>query len=1345
MIKSLKRNDIRYTPFIANKSWNVQNQRFEDLISWQSGSESGSLLLTFLNYEDGTRVLEISSAYSSALAYQQQDPDFARFSIGKNLTGSTFYPVGSRFYSSETNPLNIDESYQSLVYNTKKNLYYKESENPTQIFGLESLDSSFVNRTLPSKISVFNIPLNKFGEKIEPESVKINDTLANGNVTVIDDGNNNLKISGSNFSNIQSAEYNCVSASIIHTNLNQIYDGTPKSASVSTNPPNLNVLTKYNGSLTAPADFGIYSIFSEIVDGFYCGTKSDILNIGKKSATVSVTSVSNAYNGSRHDVIVSTTPSNLNYSIEYTIQNGTVKKDPIEVGFYSAIVTINDSNYSGTGTGTSTITPQNSNLEFNSISNITYGDIWEITPIATDTINNFPIVFTITSGNTLAEIVDNKVSLNPSKTATSLGSVTVTATTVPNIFGYSPVSLSRTFTINTKKLTLSNITVLDQIVGSGTTVSINNSNTSLSGILPGDNVTIASSPTTGTISIDYLGVYYVNLSSNYTITGTHVLKYSLQQPNLNAKVIANKIIFNSKNSFVYDSYEWSIKDILTTDSLNSIENLIVDYYRNDTNERIGGEKYIKGILISKDNQRPIDVGVYTVKVKSDELIVDEEKTKNITITKAQAFVTLNNLVQGGIFYISYDNRLKILPLSEEILPVIVTNVSIRDRNNKLISLPDLIKFTSVLYNNSTTKPTSVGSYNVNSILNSKNVYSSNTQTMRIQDFVYIVTNDLYEIEQKKKSIDINGNIIFESAMSDYLINDFTSSTYNFKKYFDPSVTGSWSSIVSTYPILSGFNFSTEKPYIQVGLTGGGGGSPLTNIFGSSDKNITIEYYQIGSDVLTKTEFSPTTKNSVELSIVDRNVLFRLEQTGYFFIDANSSITFTIKSTDTDLYIENEKILSSQNNELKSITKTFLRSGYYFLKLIYRKSSSNSFLDIKYSPNINFRTLVSANNYGGGSAASIGITLPSKYIIDKNLQTVKFVMGRSGFSEFNLNNPNLKCFLYGQPAGGNADRIANGVLKGQYNQILKSFLYDAPLLRNFVWRIGTSEQNSPDSDLIFVGKDVTQSQLNELGIKTELSKLYRIKSGDVLDISSTANVNDYLSIGYYIWNPLLGTAGIYNNYQTIYFCDYQAADRQYSALSGKFTVPSTFQSTDVLVIGFQDANQFRLDIKGLDNLTVNVSLSFIPTLYPGGDSYILTGSSTPAQTQNAYLGIIAGGGKTYNGQNLGKSSIQKNLYQGILYDKSNTSSPLNSVFENYITDKTVFLEEYNKAVNGNNGTNPLIGGNSVDLSVDSNKKYGSGGGPFSNLGTRGNYIFKGENLLYEIYVNSSSVYNVTLTT
>ena len=419
----------------------------------------------------------------------------------------------------------------------------------------------------------------------------------------------------------------------------------------------------------------------------------------------------------------------------------------------------------------------------------------------------------------MATISDNKISLIPSKTATSLGTVTVTATTVPNIVGISPVSTTQTFTINQKLLTIIGVSTTNIIIGSGTTISINNQNRTLNGIIAGDSVSINTSPSTGTITSDSnMGIYPVSFS-NYTVSGTHSSKYTLQQPYLTVQVTSTKIVFNSNLNFTYDTAARNVTSILTRESINSINDLTINYYLNS--QRIGGEKYKGGVFLSKDGIIPTDVGNYVVEVINNELIVTEVSSKQISIKKAPAYVKFLNLTQGGSFWITTAQKSsKIKPISEEIVDVKITDVEIPDRNNKLISLPNLISDAIILYNGSPTKPTTVGSINVSATINSSNVYYANTQTLRVGNFIYIVTKDLYETYD---------------FTSDNLVKDYSSSVYNLRKYFDPSVTGSWSSVTSTYSELSNFPYKDNSGYryavtpgIAVGLTGGGGGAYIYN-------------------------------------------------------------------------------------------------------------------------------------------------------------------------------------------------------------------------------------------------------------------------------------------------------------------------------------------------------------------------------------------------------------------------------------------------------------------------------------------------------------------------------------
>ncbi len=56
------------------------------------------------------------------------------------------------------------------------------------------------------------------------------------------------------------------------SNLTQIYDGTPKSVTVTTNPAGLSVSVTYDGSSTPPTGTGTYAVVATITDPNYSGT-----------------------------------------------------------------------------------------------------------------------------------------------------------------------------------------------------------------------------------------------------------------------------------------------------------------------------------------------------------------------------------------------------------------------------------------------------------------------------------------------------------------------------------------------------------------------------------------------------------------------------------------------------------------------------------------------------------------------------------------------------------------------------------------------------------------------------------------------------------------------------------------------------------------------------------------------------------------------------------------------------------------------------------------------------------------------------------------------------------------
>ena len=124
MIKSLNKGDIQVTPFIADKSWHVQNIENDDLILWMSGSLSGSLSHMYIDYGDGTSA-PITNSYCDLALMQQSSQIYITYQQGTKQI-NTFFPVGNSYYDSSSNAVNLDGTYKSVVYNTHKQLFYNK-------------------------------------------------------------------------------------------------------------------------------------------------------------------------------------------------------------------------------------------------------------------------------------------------------------------------------------------------------------------------------------------------------------------------------------------------------------------------------------------------------------------------------------------------------------------------------------------------------------------------------------------------------------------------------------------------------------------------------------------------------------------------------------------------------------------------------------------------------------------------------------------------------------------------------------------------------------------------------------------------------------------------------------------------------------------------------------------------------------------------------------------------------------------------------------------------------------------------------------------------------------------
>jgi hypothetical protein len=140
-------------------------------------------------------------------------------------------------------------------------------------------------------------------------------------------------------------------ATVTLNGLTQIYTGTPRAVTATTNPAGLAVSITYNGSATAPTAAGTYTVVGTINDPNYQGSATGTLTISKATATVTLGSLTQSYTGTPRSATATTSPAGLTVNFTY---NGSATA-PTAVGTYTVVGTISNANYQGTATGIFTI------------------------------------------------------------------------------------------------------------------------------------------------------------------------------------------------------------------------------------------------------------------------------------------------------------------------------------------------------------------------------------------------------------------------------------------------------------------------------------------------------------------------------------------------------------------------------------------------------------------------------------------------------------------------------------------------------------------------------------------------------------------------------------------------------------------------------------------------------------------------------------------------------------------------------------------------------------------------------------------------------------------------------
>ncbi len=242
-----------------------------------------------------------------------------------------------------------------------------------------------------------------------------------------------------------------IAGTVTLSSLAAVYDGTSKPVTATTSPSGLTVSVTYNGSSSVPVNAGTYAIVATISDPFYSGSATGSLVVSQASGSVVLGGLSATYNGSPQSITAVTTPANL--SVGYTY-NG-IPQAPTNAGTYSVVASINDTNYSGTATGTFVISKATAGVTVPNV-NVT----WDGGPKSVTAV-------TVPAGVSVA-VAYNGVSTAPS----AVGTYTVLATVNdPNYTG----SGTGTLTISAAPATVTLSNLAGVYSGSPVTVGVTTS------------------------------------------------------------------------------------------------------------------------------------------------------------------------------------------------------------------------------------------------------------------------------------------------------------------------------------------------------------------------------------------------------------------------------------------------------------------------------------------------------------------------------------------------------------------------------------------------------------------------------------------------------------------------------------------------------------------------------------------------------------------------------------------------------------------------------------------------------------------------------------------------------
>ena len=224
------------------------------------------------------------------------------------------------------------------------------------------------------------------------------------------------------------------SATITLANLNQVYSGSSRTATATTNPTGLQSITlTYNGGTIAPTNAGSYAVLASLNNANYSAPNvQGTLVISKATATLALGALSHTYDGSPKAATATSNPGGLTVvSLTYNGSSTT----PTGAGSYAVQASLVNQNYEAQAVnGTMTIAKAGQSITFGMLSDHIYGDA------------PFNVAASASSGLTVSFSATGACSIiGATVTISSGGQCTITANQ-PGDDNYNPaLTVSRSF------------------------------------------------------------------------------------------------------------------------------------------------------------------------------------------------------------------------------------------------------------------------------------------------------------------------------------------------------------------------------------------------------------------------------------------------------------------------------------------------------------------------------------------------------------------------------------------------------------------------------------------------------------------------------------------------------------------------------------------------------------------------------------------------------------------------------------------------------------------------------------------------------------------------------------